>query len=84
MPAAQPQKVLSAVPYTVSHDGVNGILLDTASASGLTRGLHRLLSLPESRRRQLARAGQETVADHYSVTLMAQALAGIYGDAARA
>ncbi|MET9390859.1 glycosyltransferase family 4 protein [Streptomyces sp. NPDC006624] len=65
-------------------DGVNGLLLDTASASGLSRGLHRLLSLPESRREQLARAGQRTVAARYSVTPMAQALAGVYGDAGRA
>jgi D-inositol-3-phosphate glycosyltransferase len=65
-------------------DGVNGMLLDTASASGLTPGLHRLLSLPESRRAQLARAGQETVAARYSVTPMARALAGVYGDARRA
>ncbi|WP_157847788.1 glycosyltransferase family 4 protein [Streptomyces toyocaensis] len=64
-------------------DGVNGVLLDTGSASGLTRGLHRLLSLPESRRGRLARAGQETVAARYSIAPMAQALAGVYRSAGR-
>ncbi|MFE1327696.1 glycosyltransferase family 4 protein [Streptomyces sp. NPDC058741] len=80
LPAAGPQR------GGVSHylrDGVNGVLLDTGSASGLSRGLHRLLSLPESRRGQLARAGQETVAARYSVAPMAQALAGVYRDAGR-
>ncbi|MFE0470109.1 glycosyltransferase family 4 protein [Streptomyces sp. NPDC058947] len=76
LPAAGPRR------GGVSHylrDGVNGILLDTASASGLSRGLHRLLSLPETRREQLARAGRDTVAARYSVAPMAQALAGVYG-----
>ncbi|MFC9291453.1 glycosyltransferase [Streptomyces sp. NPDC057052] len=59
-------------------DGVNGILLDTSSASGLARGLHRLASLPEDRRADLARAARETVTTRYSVTDMAEALAAEY------
>ncbi|MEU8651502.1 glycosyltransferase [Streptomyces sp. NPDC048737] len=64
-------------------DGVNGILLDTSSASGLARGLHRLASLPEDRRTHLARAARETVTTRYSVADMAQALAAEYRAAPR-
>ncbi|MFJ9718361.1 glycosyltransferase family 4 protein [Streptomyces sp. NPDC101213] len=64
-------------------DGVNGILLDTSSASGLARGLHRLASLPEDRRARLARAARETVATRYSVADMAEALAAEYRAAPR-
>ncbi|MFF0201420.1 glycosyltransferase family 4 protein [Streptomyces sp. NPDC005017] len=59
-------------------DGVNGILLDTSTASGLARGLHRLASLPEHERTRLARAGQHTVATRYSVADMARALTREY------
>ncbi|MGW6542338.1 glycosyltransferase family 4 protein [Streptomyces massasporeus] len=81
LPAAGPRR------GGVSHylrDGVNGVLLDTGSASSLSRGLHGLLSLPESRRGQLARAGRETVAERYSVAPMAEALADVYRGAGRA
>ncbi|MFF8675239.1 glycosyltransferase family 4 protein [Streptomyces sp. NPDC015242] len=80
LPAAGPRR--GGVGHYL-RDGVNGILLDTTSASGLSRGLHRLLSLPESSRVQLARAGQETVAARYSVQPMARALAGVYAETGR-
>ncbi|MFI5997127.1 glycosyltransferase family 4 protein [Streptomyces sp. NPDC051362] len=59
-------------------DGVSGILLDTSSASGLTRGLRRLVAVRETDREQLARRGRDVVRNQYSVTAMADALAREY------
>ncbi|MEU9735938.1 glycosyltransferase family 4 protein [Streptomyces sp. NPDC048002] len=59
-------------------DGLNGLLLDTSSASGLAHGLRRMANLHEDDRLRLARAARATVKARYSVTDMADALAAEY------
>ncbi|MGW6614110.1 glycosyltransferase family 4 protein [Streptomyces erythrochromogenes] len=71
LPAAGPRR--GGVPHYL-RDGVNGILLDTGSAAGLARGLHRLASVPEERRRRMGQAARNTVTERYSVAEMAEAL----------
>ncbi|MFC9268667.1 glycosyltransferase [Streptomyces zhihengii] len=80
LPAAGPSR--GGVPHYL-RDGVNGLLLDTSSAAGLARGLHRLAAVPEDGRRRLALAGRETAVTRYSVADMADALAGQYRTTAR-
>ncbi|MEW5531766.1 glycosyltransferase, partial [Streptomyces virginiae] len=70
-PAAGPRR--GGVPHYLQ-DGVNGILLDTGSAADLARGLHRLASVPEERRRRMGQAARGTVTERYSVAEMAEAL----------
>lgn len=80
LPAAGPRR--GGVPHYL-RDGVGGVLLDTSSAAGLARGLHRLAAVPEDRRRGFALAGQQTVRARFSVDGMANALAGMYRTAPR-
>ncbi|MFJ9833609.1 glycosyltransferase [Streptomyces sp. NPDC101169] len=75
LPAAAPRR--GGVGHYLS-DGVNGMLMDTASSAGLAHGLRRLTALPESRRRRLARAARRTATARFSVTDMADALVGEY------
>ncbi|WP_372348555.1 glycosyltransferase family 4 protein [Streptomyces sp. KL116D] len=65
-------------------DGVNGILLDTSSSSALARGLHRIKSLPETRRSHIARAAHHTATTRYALGDMADALATEYLATAKA
>lgn len=76
MPAAGPGR--GGVTHYL-RDGVNGILLDTSSATGLARGLHRMTALPERDRQRFARAGRDVVTTRYSIDVMANALARQYG-----
>ncbi|MGW6492791.1 glycosyltransferase family 4 protein [Streptomyces sp. NPDC055056] len=75
LPAAGPLR--GGVAHYV-RDGVSGILLDTSSASGLTRGLLRLAAIQDTDRRRLAKRGRDVVTKQYSVTTMADALAHEY------
>lgn len=75
LPAAGP--LCGGVAHYV-RDGVSGVLLDTSSASGLTRGLLRLAAVREADRRRLARNGRDVVRNQYSVTAMADALVREY------
>ncbi|MFE2878485.1 glycosyltransferase family 4 protein [Streptomyces roseus] len=75
LPAAGPCR--GGVPHYLQ-DGVNGILLDTGSATDLARGLHRLVSVPEERRRRMGHAARATVTERYSVAKMAEALRAEY------
>ncbi|MFF3634197.1 glycosyltransferase family 4 protein [Streptomyces sp. NPDC002250] len=75
LPAAAPRR--GGVGHYLS-DGVNGMLMDTASSAGLAHGLRRLTALPESRRRRLAQAARRTATARFSVTDMADALVGEY------
>ncbi|MGW1963562.1 glycosyltransferase family 4 protein [Streptomyces sp. NPDC001935] len=76
LPAAGPAR--GGVTHYL-RDGVNGILLDTSSAAGLARGLHRMAALPEGDRKRFARAGRDVVTARYSIDVMANALARQYG-----
>ncbi|MFI1003273.1 glycosyltransferase [Streptomyces galbus] len=78
LPAAGPRR--GGVAHYL-HDGVNGVLLDTASAATLAEDLARLVALPEPRRTRLARAGRDTVNTRFLVSGMAGALAELYRDA---
>ncbi|MEU1295575.1 glycosyltransferase family 4 protein [Streptomyces sp. NPDC005840] len=55
-------------------DGINGLLMDTSTASGLTDGLRRLASVRDDDRRRYAAAGRKLVASRFSVRRTADEL----------
>lgn len=59
-------------------DGLNGILMDTSSASTLGDGLRRLIQVDDDHARSMAARAQHLVRSTYSSTAMAQALARHY------
>ncbi|MFE0694491.1 glycosyltransferase family 4 protein [Streptomyces sp. NPDC058869] len=61
-------------------DGVNGVLLDTATPLTLAQGLRRMTALAEPERRRMAQAGRRTVLERFSVARMADILAREYAD----
>jgi D-inositol-3-phosphate glycosyltransferase len=69
LPAAGPRR--GGVAHYL-RDGVNGVLLDTASAATLAEDLERLVALPEPQRSRLARAGRDTVNARFPVSGMAE------------
>jgi D-inositol-3-phosphate glycosyltransferase len=75
LPAAGPRR--GGVAHYL-RDGVNGVLLDTASAATLAEDLERLVALPEPQRSRLARAGRDTANARFPVSGMAEALAEVY------
>ncbi|WP_353946684.1 glycosyltransferase family 4 protein [Streptomyces sp. HUAS MG91] len=80
LPVTGPQR--GGVAHYV-HDGVNGLLLDTSSPSGLARGLHRLRSLPESTRHRMAMAAQHTATTRYALQDMTDFLCTTYSTLAQ-
>ncbi|MEV7244362.1 glycosyltransferase family 4 protein [Streptomyces sp. NPDC093248] len=80
LPAAAPRR--GGVGHYLS-DGINGMLMDTASSAGLAQGLRRLTAVPESRRRRLARAARQTATVRFAVTDMADALVHEYARTGR-
>ncbi|WP_020139768.1 glycosyltransferase family 4 protein [Streptomyces sp. 351MFTsu5.1] len=75
LPAAGPQR--GGVAHYL-RDGVNGILMDTSTPTGLMRGLRRLAHISDDERRRYATAGRNLVAERFSVTRMANELAAEY------
>ncbi|MFF7048023.1 glycosyltransferase [Streptomyces griseorubiginosus] len=75
LPAAGPQR--GGVAHYL-RDGVNGILMDTSTPTGLMRGLRRLTHISDDERRRYATAGQNLVAERFSVTRMAKELTAEY------
>ena len=75
LPAAGPQR--GGVAHYL-RDGVNGILMDTSTPTGLMRGLRRLAHISDDDRHRYATAGQNMVAERFSVTRMANELAAEY------
>ncbi|WP_428951107.1 glycosyltransferase family 4 protein [Streptomyces sp. cg35] len=81
LPVAGPHS--GGVPHYLQ-DGVNGILWDTNRPAGLEEGMRRLARLPKGKRLDLAKAGQETVRQQFSVERMARVLAAEYRSARKA
>ncbi|MEV8605860.1 glycosyltransferase [Streptomyces griseoviridis] len=61
-------------------DQVNGLLMDTSSAAGLTDGLLRLSAVSDDDRRRYAAEGRKLVARRFSVRRTADELAVVYKD----
>ncbi|MEW2252434.1 glycosyltransferase family 4 protein [Streptomyces sp. NPDC006975] len=80
LPAAAPRR--GGVGHYL-RDGVNGLLMDTASSAGLADGLSRLLAVPEEQRRRLAGAAHRTATTRFAVSGMADALVREYAGTQR-
>ncbi|MFF9287584.1 glycosyltransferase family 4 protein [Streptomyces griseosporeus] len=80
LPAAAPRR--GGVGHYLL-DGVNGVLMDTASPSGLADGLRRIIALPETQRSALAQAARLTATTRFSVTGMAETLVREYAGTKR-